>query len=118
LIGGLAAAGGGGDSDGRGGGVGRVTGGRKCALGGWRRRRDREVRELVAFVGVGGIDAAAHPGGELVGGVGDGGRPGDRCARAPVLKHRPGGAVVDPPFELLGSVAAAGGRGEADGGAG
>src|SRR2546429_7861091 len=76
------------------------------------------IRELVALVGVGGVAAAAHPGGELVGGVGDRGRPGDGRARAPVLKQHPGGAVIDPPFELVGRLAAAGGGGEGDGGSG
>src|SRR5439155_742550 len=79
---------------------------------------DRKVRELVAFIGVGGVAAAAHPGGELVGGIGDRGRPGNGGARAPVLKQRPGRAVIDPPFELIGRLAAAGGGGEGDGGAG
>src|SRR5207244_8901220 len=113
-----AGAGRGGRSSGRWSSVGCCLVRGHGADGGGRRRRDRKVRELVAFIGVGGVAAAAHPGGELVGGIGDRGRPGNGGARAPVLKQRPGRAVIDPPFELVGRLAAAGGGGEGDGGAG
>src|SRR5207244_8740237 len=77
-----------------------------------------EAGELEAFVGIGEIGAAAHPGGELSGGVGGAGRPREGGARAPVLSNHPHGPVVDPPFELIGRRSAGGRGGERNGGPG
>src|SRR5439155_8275169 len=89
---------GGGEGDGGARGLGRALVRRHGGDGGRWRRGDREAGELEAFVGIGEIGAAAHPGGELSGGVGGAGRPREGGARAPVLSNHPHGPVVDPPL--------------------
>src|SRR5436190_22958358 len=77
LIGGRAAGGGGGEGD------GGAAGLRRCLVrghgdGGGRGRRDREVCELVALVGVDRKSVVEGKGGERVGG-GGGGRRQRQC---------------------------------------
>src|SRR5439155_442934 len=95
-----------------------LVGGHRAEARG-RRRVDGKAGERVALVGVGGLAAAADPGGYLIGGGGDGRGPGQRVSRAPVLQRRPHRAAigVQPPLELIGRRAVGGGGGEGDGGA-